>query len=45
MPRHEVFDRGEDLNEPKYDYFSFMEKMMESSNGGYDDNPSNGEAS
>ncbi|KAE8161720.1 alpha-actinin, sarcomeric [Aspergillus tamarii] len=34
MPRHEVFDRGEDQNEPKYDYYSFMEKMMESGNRG-----------
>ncbi|BAE62417.1 calponin homology domain-containing protein [Aspergillus flavus] len=44
MPRHEVFDRGEDQNEPKYDYYSFMQKMMESGNRGQSDAASNGGA-
>lgn len=32
MPQHEGPDLLEDRDLPKYDYISFMEKMMEESN-------------
>ena len=36
MPQHQGPDLLEDRELAKYDYISFMEKMMENNNGGHD---------
>ncbi|KAI9929933.1 hypothetical protein AWENTII_003616 [Aspergillus wentii] len=43
MPAHEGFDAKEDRDLPKYDYISFMEKMIEREREGHDDVSINGE--
>ncbi|KAA8641883.1 hypothetical protein EYZ11_010238 [Aspergillus tanneri] len=44
MPQHHGPDLLEDRDLPKYDYISFMEKMMENNNSGQDDVSTNGGA-
>lgn len=40
MPKHEGPDLLEDRDIPKYDYISFMEKMMDVGNDGEDEGES-----